>query len=45
MKLLADKAVEFLTEVGHELCTHKFLSGLFICDTNHVTLPWFIDYN
>lgn len=37
--------MEFLAEVGHELCTHKFLSDLFIGDPNHITLPLFIDYN
>lgn len=45
MKILIDKAMEFLIEVGHELCTHTFLSDLFICDTNHMPLPWFTVYN
>lgn len=37
--------MEFLAEVGYELCTHKFLSDLFIGDPNHITVPLFIDYN
>lgn len=37
--------MEFLAEVGHELCTHKFLSDLFIGRPNCITLPLFIDYN
>lgn len=37
--------MEFLAEVGYELCTHKFLSDLFIGDPNHKMLPLFIDCN